>query len=351
MRVLFQEGIPNLFFQELESRGFIIERIATQREEALDILKKFPDAEAIFFRANFRIDEKILDTLPRLRLAALVSTGIDNVDISGLTRRKIRFVSGEGANAQAVFDYVVQALCAGRFDFERESLGVVGCGHIGQRLLAFFNSLGVKTEFFDPFREDKGSLQAVLQCDVVTFHTSLSRQGDFATENMLDAQYFSAVKKKLRVIQAARGPLWQREFYHSLHAHPSVQLLAQDVYPDEPPHEKDLSLALFSTPHIAGYSSRGRLGGIVKGIQTLLPDFVSVGLIPAGQAWFLEDEAECFKKNWNSFNALRDGYFWRKEFHEYNEEEKQNFSARYPHVPQRILDALFQFTGVSVAGD
>ncbi|GAB4434548.1 MAG: hypothetical protein OHK0011_17680 [Turneriella sp.] len=337
MLVLFQAGIPDIFFPALRKKGITVQRVPTDRAAALAACRKSCSAEAIFFRANFTLDAELLDLLPKVRLAALVSTGSDNVDLPALAERGIRFVSGEGANAQAVCDYVLQALCFGGFDFSRESLGIVGAGRVGSRLLRLVRNAGVRVEFFDPLLPHPGSLEAVLQCDVVTFHTFLSREGPFATAGMLDARYFAPVKKKLRLIQTSRGGIWNPDFYRSLFSHPYIEILAQDVYPEEPPRASDLARARYSTPHIAGYSTLGRLGGIAKGIQALLPQFSAESLLPAGRAWFLDEEAERFASDYSAFNHLRDNYGWRKEFWQYNDEERAAWLTRFPQAPGAVF--------------
>lgn len=360
MLVLFQEGIPDIFFHELARRGFQIARIPTHKAEALEACRKLPGAEAIFFRANFALGLSLLDALPNLKLAALVSTGADNVDTAALAERGIRLVTGEGANAQAVFDYVIHALCAGNFDFDKDSLGVVGAGRIGLRLLQFCKSLGVRTAYYDPLLADPGSLEETLQCDVVTFHVPLTHggveagadrtsslrrplsvSGQHPTAGMLNAAYFAPVKKKLRIIQSCRGGIWDTGFYRSLKSHAYLEILAQDVYPDEPPQAADLSLARFSTPHIAGYSTQGRLGGVVKGIQALVPGFAAAEFMPQGRAWFLADEAERFAAAPAAFMQLRDSYFWRKEFQEYDAAERAEFARRFPRLSAELLNLLF----------
>lgn len=345
MLALFQQGIPAIFFPALEARGWRIVTFPTDVTAASAVFAtdEAAQAQAIFFRANFALNKPLLDLLQKLEIAALVSTGSDNLDRDELHRRGIRFVSGEGANAQAVFDYVIQALCFGEFDFARDSLGVVGAGRIGRRVLKFLQSVGTRTAFYDPLLADPGSLAAVLECDVVTFHTDLTRTGEHATAAMLDDEYFSPVKKKLRIIQASRGGIWNAEFYRNLKKHPHLEILAQDVYPDEPPPAQDLGLAKFSTPHTAGYSTHGRLGGIVKGIKAILPDFDASPYLPHSSAWFLDEETALFAREPQRFHALRDNYFWRSEFWEYSEKDRNLYLQRFPRLAAEIAQQLFNF--------
>ena len=344
MLLLFQEGIPDIFFPALVSRGCTIARFATDPAQAHKNLAEYPGAKAIFFRANFALGKAELDLLPELSLAALVSTGSDNVDSAAVQARGLKFVSGEGANAQAVFDYVMQALLYGGFDPGRHSVGVIGVGHVGSRVLAFLKNSGVKTEHFDPFKQDTGSRDAAVACDFVTFHVPLTHAGEHATAGMLTEEYFASAGAKTHIIQASRGGIWNKEFYASLADNPNIEILAQDVYPVEPPPVSALRRAKFSTPHIAGYSTRGRLGGIRKGIRALFPDFLGDDLMPQGRAWLLREEAATFAANPGAFSALRDGYGWRKEFHEYTQAERAAFCSLFQGVPGLFFDKLFDKT-------
>lgn len=337
MLALFQEGIPDLFFPQLLRRGIRPERFPTDRSAALQYFEKHHAAELLFFRANFILDERALDRLPCLTLAVLVSTGTDSVDCTALEKRGIRLITGEGANAQAVCDYVLQALCFGGFNFNRDALGVVGKGRIGSLVMEHLTRADVRVAYYDPLLPEPGSLETVLDCDVVTFHTPLTRHGEHATEKMLGARYFTPVKKKLRLIQACRGGIWDTEFYRSLSSHPYLEILAQDVYPEEPPPPEYLQHAMFSTPHIAGYSTRGRLGGVLNGLRVLLPDLVFEEFFPKSRAWFLDEESAQFSRAVHAFNALRDQYYWRKEFHEYDATERRAWLKRFPDAPPEIF--------------
>lgn len=345
MQVLFQEGIPDIFLTELTRRGIKYVRFPTALAAAESVFKQHAAAGAIFFRANFSFSQQTLDALPKLSLAALVSTGTDNVDQTAIAARGVRFTSAEGANAQAVFDYVIQALLLGGFDPANHSVGIVGAGRIGSRLLRFLGSLGVRTAFYDPLLNPAGSLADVLQCDFVSFHTPLSQSHEHATAGMLNEKYFASARHGLKIIQASRGGIWDRRFYDQLPKSAAVWLLAQDVYPDEPPAAHDLKVAAYSTPHIAGYSTRGRLGGIVNGLKALVPDFSAAGILPQGKPWTLESDAARLSLDVSRFAALRDGYAWRKEFHEFDDRERRLYRQRFADLPDAFFNALFSFDG------
>lgn len=342
MVLLFQKGIPEIFFPALEKYGVRIRQFPTDPAAAQDVFRAFPDGEAVFFRANFPLGQAELNALPKLRLAALVSTGMDNVDVPELARRGVKLVTGEGANAAAVVDYVIQALLLGSYDPEKHRVGVVGAGRVGGKILRLLQAVNAAAIYYDPFLADPGSLDQVLQCDFVSFHVPLLTTGNHKTLGMLDAGYFKTVSRKIRIIQTCRGTIWEKPFYENLADQPNLELLAQDVYPVEPPQAADILRARYSTPHVAGYSTRGRLGGIVKGIQALFPDFKGENYYPEGKVWSLEEEARAFAANPPDFSRIRDNFPWRKEFSEFNAQERSAFRARYPHIGEGFFSFLFR---------
>ncbi|MBV6494381.1 MAG: Erythronate-4-phosphate dehydrogenase [Turneriella sp.] len=343
MEILFQEGIPDIFFSALKEEGCSIVRFPTDKKSALKIFLEHDKTYAIFFRANFTLDSEVLTYLPNLHLAALVSTGSDNIDIGALKKRDTKLVTGEGANAQAVFDYVMQALLFGGFNPQEHRVGVVGKGRIGSRVVDFLRQVNVDVLFYDPFLPASNALTDVLQCDFVTFHVPLTTVEKFATEKMLNKGYFTPVQKRIRIVQSCRGKIWDIGFYSRIHEHPFVELLAQDVYPIEPPYAKDLKQAKFSTPHIAGYSTLGRLGGIYRGISALFPGMDLQNYYPKSRTWNIKHESENLSKQVEKFNAIRDNYFWRKEFHEYNVDEQADFRVNFPRIEPRFFDTLFAY--------
>lgn len=342
MLLLFQRGIPEVFFPALEEYGAKIQQFPTEASLAHEVFHRHGEAEAIFFRANFRLADAELTLLPKLKLAALVSTGTDSVDTDALARRNVRLVTGEGANAGAVFDYVIQALLLGGYDPAKNSVGIIGAGRVGSKILKFLKAAGGATAYYDPFLPEPGSLADVLGCDYVSFHVPLTRSGPHPTSGMLDEKYFSAVQKSIHLVQTCRGEIWNKKFYESLAEHPRIGLLAQDVYPTEPPAVSDITRARYSTPHIAGYSTRGRLGGVVKGIRALFPDFAGEALYPDGSAWSLETEASAFVANPANFTQIRDNFPWRKEFSEFNAAERSAFRTRFPHIGDAFFSLLFR---------
>lgn len=331
--VFVQEGVPWLLEQNAEVNPV---RFPTSCLEAEKIFREYPQIQHIIFRANFKLGE-CLGSLPALRHAGLISTGTDNLPVEELTKRKIETVTGEGANARAVFEYVIQAL----FHFWeeegkiKEGVGIIGYGRIGSLLGRFLRKAEIPFAFYDPFVEGSSSKKEVLNFPIVTFHVPLTRSGEHATYRMLTENYFGG--RRPFMIHTARGEIWDAEYYSGERV--KNRIWAQDVYPQEPPPEEWVEQSHFSTPHIAGYSTHGRLGGLYRVLSVFFPE-VTLPPVPHGELWWLAKESSRLKSNPQNFSQRRDTFPWRKEFSEFSREDWQAFHERFTKVPEKFRNIL-----------
>lgn len=325
----------------------------------------------IVFRASLLLPEEEILRLPHFQAAALVSTGIDNVDTKALATAEVPFFHFAGQNARAVRDYVVEALLLlyqvkfAEGNSSAFKIAVIGKGHVGSLITAFLQESGLNYLWYDPLLADVPpqnkkeaahraySLQALQDCTVFTFHVPLHKDSPHATYQMLDENYFSGTATSKTdfpyVIQTSRGKIWQPNFYQDMLSLKKVW--AQDVYPQEPPLSTWLTEEAFSTPHIAGYSTIGRLQAlqlVLKEIFSLLQiqeNFSDIFLpLPTSNVWSLQDEAQRLQNDPTSFLARRDNFPWRKELQQYSLDEQKKFLARFASLPQkhpRLFKAVF----------
>ncbi len=331
-RVLVQEGVP-LPGDLAEMLGAI--RFPTSCESARRVFQQNPDSETILFRANFNPGPCLSD-LPALKKAGLISTGTDNLPERELRSRGIEISTGEGANANAVVDYVLQALLEGWHSgaFRREDgVGVIGRGRIGSGVVSLLEKMKIPVAWYDPFVSGGSSREKALSMGVATFHVPLTREGEHRTEHMLNENYFGVLPY---VIQASRGEIWEENFYKTILGF--GKLWAQDVFPVEPPPPS--MIRRFSTPHIAGYSTRGRVGGLYRALQTFFPELL-LPPMPAGEPWLLSRESDLLQKDVASFSERRNSFPWRKEFFEYTAQEQIEFMAFFPNYSETFFEPLW----------
>ena len=119
-------------------------------------------------------------------------------------------------NASSVAQYIGSVLAMWtakkQLDISTLTLGIVGYGFVGKAVEKMVNRLGVKVLVNDTPLEQSGvrhdfvSLSDIAeQCDIISFHTSLTNDGKFPTYHLADTAFFERCTKRPLIVNAARG--------------------------------------------------------------------------------------------------------------------------------------------------
>ena len=210
------------------------------------------DSQALFVRTRTQVDSALLHGT-RVRFVATATIGTDHLDIPYLEKQGVAWASAPGCNAQAVCDYVEEAIS----QFENgKTLGLVGCGHVGSKVKAMAERRGMRVLVSDPPKGMHLPLeQLAAEADVITFHTPLTRTGAFPTYHLCDAAFLSHCRAGTLIINAARGGVVDEEALLQ-----SGLPCAIDTWEGEPDLNRDLlRQAWLASYHIAGYSLEGKI--------------------------------------------------------------------------------------------
>jgi D-lactate dehydrogenase len=186
-----------------------------------------------------RVDAGALERLPRLRLVATRSTGVDHIDLEACAARGIAVANvptyGENTVAEHTFALIlglsrrlIGAERKGRradfdlsglqgFDLKGRTLGVVGAGRIGLHVIRIARAFGMAVVVSDPNREEL--LAEVLGFDYVELDELLERSDVVslhapavpATHHMIDAAALARMRPGALLINTARGALVDTE--------------------------------------------------------------------------------------------------------------------------------------------
>ena len=227
--------------------------------------------DALVVRSVTHVDEDLLAGTG-VRFVGSVTAGVDHVNVAYLREAGIEFAYAPGCNANSVAEYVVAALLylheRERLDLGKATLGVIGVGQVGSRVVDKARALGIGVVMNDPPLATRGHPEGLaplgdaLACDIVTLHVPLTRGGDDATFHLLNQERLSQMKPGSVLINTARGDVVDPDALLSAvkTGRPATPVL--DVWPGEPFNSGDLiSVAALATPHIAGHSQRGKTGG------------------------------------------------------------------------------------------
>ena len=252
MQVIIDKGIPFLegvFPSEIEVTFLSPEEITAES------VRK---ADALFVRTRTRINKELLHG-SQVRFVATATIGFDHIDQNYCREAGIRWVSCPGCNAQAVCDYVEEAISSIKSDKTDLTIGIVGYGHVGKLVAQMAESKGYKVLLSDPPLGIGSSLKEIApQCDVLTFHTPLTHDGEYPTSHLCNADILHLCKHNVLIINAARGGIIDEQaLLSTLNSQLSTAI---DCWEGEPSLNKELvqkvDLASF---HIAGYSIQGKM--------------------------------------------------------------------------------------------
>jgi erythronate-4-phosphate dehydrogenase len=228
------------------------------------------NAEMLFVRSVTRVDKNLLDNTA-VKFVGTATIGTDHIDIGYLNKKGIQFASAPGSNAQSVAEYVACALCTifhgDRQTLSKKTIGIIGAGNVGSRVLRMAKALGLQCLVNDPPLEqstrvkDFVSLEEILRtADIITLHVPLSLSGPYPTFHMVDETFLEKMKLGAALINSSRGKVVDEKALHRLRN--KLGSVVLDVWENEPSiNLQTLALADIATPHIAGYSFDGKVRG------------------------------------------------------------------------------------------
>ncbi len=236
------------------------------RKISNEILK---DADVLIVRAITEVNEDLLKNTS-VKFVGTTTIGRDHIDLDYLSKNKIAFADAKGCNANSVLEYVFAALfkiaAKEKFNLKEKTLGIVGVGTIGSKVVKVADALGIKVKLNDPPIERTGlkgftDLKATLDSDIVTFHVPLNIEGIDKTFHLLDSENFKLVKPGTIIINSSRGPVIDNEVLKTEIKNKNLKVIL-DVWEKEPEIDPELlKLVYFATPHIAGHSYEGKVFG------------------------------------------------------------------------------------------
>lgn len=272
------------------------------------------DADALIIRTRTRCNAALLDG-SRVRFIATATIGYDHIDRDYCAAHDIYWTNCPGCNAQAVCDYVEEAL--DEYDAEVRTIGIVGVGHVGSLVAKMAERRGLRVLLNDPPKGIGVSLDDIArECDIITFHTPLTRSGEYATYHLCDETFLSKTKPGALIINAARGGIVD-EAALIRSTHPCIV----DTWEGEPNINRQLlNYANLSSFHIAGYSLQGKINAsnhclselcTFFGLKTCTIDKKLLPLHGDSELGWLRRVSNTLKSHPEKFEYLRESYILR----------------------------------------
>jgi len=226
------------------------------------------------------LDGALFAALPELKIVSKYGVGLDMIDLAAARRSGVSIRWTAGVNREAVAELTIAFMIAlarnlvplaremhdgiwtrgGGRQLSSASVGIVGCGNVGQlvaRLCRAFGSRVVAYDIrrYDDFYREAGVMPVALdtllrEADFVTLHVPL----DASTLGMIAAPQLASMKRDAFLVNTARGGIVDEAALKRALVERRLGGAAFDVFSIEPPADTELlSLPNFvGTPHVGG---------------------------------------------------------------------------------------------------
>ena len=256
-------------------------------EEAFIAAAKQADA---IYGKGVKITKRIIDSLPNLKMIALGSVGVDQVDVVAATARGIPVTNCPDTFIEEVADHAMTLLLSGHrrvveqdrmvregrwkegrpalYQYPRLmglTLGFISFGHIPRAVSMRARPFGLRMVAYDPFLEETlmppyGVLPATLdevleQSDFISMHAP----GTPDTGGMLKEAHFRRMKKGAIFINTGRGSTVDEASLIKALQEGWIAHAALDVLETEPPGHNNPLLSMTNvtlSAHVASASAR-----------------------------------------------------------------------------------------------
>ncbi len=322
--------------------------------------KALVNADALIIRTRTQCNATLLEGTP-VKFIATATIGHDHIDQVFCKQAGVSWSNAPGCNASSVMQYMACVLASialhDKKKFNELCLGVIGAGNVGKKVINLAQVLGMKVLVNDPPRERHEGREAfnelptlLEESDIVSMHMPLSHEGPDKSFHMANDVFFDMMKTGAWFINTARGEVNQTKALKNTLKPGKLRGAVIDVWENEPKIDKELlQMAYITTPHIAGYSLDGKASGTAMSVQAI-SRFFKLGIdnwfpknipVPQNPVIFCNDHSKTkeklihnvftqtydihtdsrrLKNEPENFEAFRDNYPPRREFHAFQVE-------------------------------
>ncbi len=278
MKVLIADKAANEGIEVLKKANLEVDvKTGLSEQQLIDIIA---DYDAMMVRSETKVTAKIIDAMTKMKIIGRAGVGVDNIDVAAATKKGIIVVNSPEGNTIAAAEHTFAMILAlarnipqavasmkqnkwekSKFigtELYGKTLGVVGAGKIGSRVISYALAFGMKVIVHDPFitkeyAENLGveikSFDELLKVsDFITFHIPKSKE----TLHLINKSKFALMKDGVRIINVARGGIIDENDLKEALISRKVAGVALDVFEVEPLKENIFAEFdnVITTPHL-----------------------------------------------------------------------------------------------------
>ena len=274
-----------------------------------EIKEKVRGYHGMIIRSKTIVDQDLLGDEPTVRFIGRAGAGVDNFDLDYLAKKNIHVIHAADGNRDAVGEFSVGVLLSLLRNIPRahqevingiwlresnrgrevmgKTIGIIGFGNMGTAFAQRLTGFGCKILVYDKYKHgftnefwqeaDMGEIFA--ETDILSLHIPLTDE----TRGMVNTTYISQFKKKIIVLNTARGEIIPLSDLAESFTMGFVHAAALDVLENEKlneltPTQREGFRNLITggnvifTPHIAGWTFESHIKinvALVDKIRTL----------------------------------------------------------------------------------
>lgn len=291
-KVLLSEKIDEAGIKLLKKNGFKV--VVSAGPDAQNMKKGLADAYAVIMRST-PLTKEMIDAAPNLKIISRNGTGFNAVDVDEATKKGIMVARVNGANSNAVAEYVLATMLAlsrnifnanqkirekkqelkedgslpnfsdkyslNGHELKGKTMAILGLGHVGRITAQYAEDFGVKVIGYDPYLKQSqvkwklfDKLEEVYpKADFLSINMPLTDE----TKNMIGLKELKSMKTNTILINSARGGIVNEKDLATALNKGIIAGAAVDSFNPEPPAPNNplfKAKNLIITPHMAGTS-------------------------------------------------------------------------------------------------
>ena len=274
-----------------------------------DLRNALAEFDGAICRSGVKITPEALEGNRKLKAIVRAGVGTDNINSAAATRAGVVVMNTPAGNTLSTAEHAVtlmlalsrnvapayQGLIEGRWDRAKymgaqvagKTLGVVGLGRIGLAVVKRAQALEMRVLGYDPFMSKEKAKELGIEwyekvddmlphVDYLTVHTPLTEE----TRNLIDIPQLDRLKPGVRLINAARGGIYNEAALVEGLKSGKIGGVALDVFAEEPCTNSPLfgMPGVLCTPHLGASTEEAQTQVAVEAVH-LLTDFLTTGQI------------------------------------------------------------------------
>lgn len=260
-----------------KKKKFLFKKNPLKKKLTSDQLVKYAKDCNYIIAGTEIYNQKTLDKLTKLKYIFRLGSGIDNLDIDYLKKKKIKFkksiVTPEIAVAELIVGYIFSIyrhIVDHNNDLKNKiwkkrmgsilngkTLGIIGYGKVGKYLHKLLKDFGVKILVNDKKKiniENTNINKLIKKSDIISLNTNL-----YSKEKLLDKKKLKLCKKNCIIINTSRPEVIDYDYLYLMLKTKKILGAGLDVFMKEPYLGKLTNLDnVILTPHIGSYSKEIR---------------------------------------------------------------------------------------------